>query len=87
MFWRTAPPAGRIAFWREDMGRPAGVFGHKIGVFAQPVACAIDGDDDGVVEQPVSSVRPESRFFRSSGGIRTSSVLDAIFACWEFRIT
>lgn len=48
---RPAAAFGRLLL--VDGWPRADTVGHEIGVLAQPVARALDLDDDGVVEQPV----------------------------------
>jgi hypothetical protein len=50
MFRRAAAARRR---GEAGQGPEAEIFRDQIGVLAQPVACTLDVDDDGVVRQPV----------------------------------
>ena len=68
VFWRRASSVvgsgllfGSPSFFRRGRRRDgrirSDVFGNEVGVLSEPVACAFDSDDDGVVEEPVEEGR------------------------------
>ena len=51
MLWRPAAASRRRGEAGE--GAEAEIFRDQIGVLSQSVACTLDVDDDGVVQQPI----------------------------------
>ena len=74
VFCFGGPPAPLWRRWWSDGGVGPDMLGYEVGMAAEPVACPLDLDDHGVVQEPVEQRGRDDRIAEDLAPFREATV-------------